>query len=42
MLVPAYLNSQLAYTNYYRELFGLDPVNENSEDNIAAQKLQLF
>lgn len=38
VLVPAYLNSQLAYTNYYRELFGLNPVNENSEDNIAAQK----
>ena len=37
-LVPAYLNSQLAYTNYYRQLFGLTPVKENFQDNIAAQK----
>ena len=37
-LVPDYLNSQLAYTNYYRKLFNLTPVKENFQDNIAAQK----
>ncbi|MCT6904048.1 MAG: CAP domain-containing protein, partial [Lactobacillus sp.] len=37
-LVPDYLNSQLAYTNFYRKLFKLTPVKENFQDNIAAQK----
>ncbi|KJY62150.1 MULTISPECIES: CAP domain-containing protein [Lactobacillus] len=38
ILAPAYLEQQLAYINYYRQLFNLEPVSDNHQDNINAQK----
>ena len=38
ILAPAYLEQQLAYINYYRQLFNLEPVSDNHQDNISAQK----
>ena len=38
ILAPAYLEQQLAYINYYRQLFSLEPVSDNHQDNISAQK----
>lgn len=37
-LAPSYLKSQLAYINFYRELFGLNPIRESKKDNQNAQK----
>ena len=38
ILAPTYLEQQLAYINYYRQLFNLEPVSDNHQDNISAQK----
>lgn len=38
ILAPAYLEQQLAYINYYRQLFNLEPVSDNHQDNVSAQK----
>ena len=38
ILAPAYLEQQLSYINYYRQLFNLEPVSDNHQDNISAQK----
>lgn len=35
---PDYIDSQLAYINYYRSLFGLPPISENKAANESAQK----
>ncbi|MDF7638148.1 CAP domain-containing protein [Lactobacillus sp. ESL0791] len=37
-LVPAYIDSQLNYLNFYRSLFNLQPVSENSLTQKEAQK----
>lgn len=38
VLAPAYINDQLAYINYYRSLFGLNPITENKTAEKNAQK----
>ncbi|WP_279082061.1 CAP domain-containing protein [Lactobacillus apis] len=38
ILAPAYLEQQMSYINYYRQLFNLEPVSDNHQDNINAQK----
>lgn len=37
-LAPAYINDQIAYINYYRGLFGLNPITKNKQSNQNAQK----
>lgn len=38
VLVPNYLSTQLNYINYYRSLFDLNPVSDNSTANLKSQK----
>lgn len=38
VLLPSYRSAQLAYLNFYRSLFNLNPVSENKQDNTNAQK----
>ncbi|MDF7672831.1 CAP domain-containing protein [Lactobacillus sp. ESL0701] len=38
ILAPSYLNTQLDYINYYRSLFDLSPVIENSNADLKSQK----
>lgn len=37
-LKKSYINSQLAYINYYRSLFGLTPISTTKTSNLNAQK----
>jgi len=38
ILAPAYINDQLAYINYYRSLFGLNPITESKTAEKNTQK----
>ena len=39
ILAPAYLEQQMSYINYYRQLFNLEPVSDNHQDNINQHNL---
>lgn len=38
LLLPSYRSNQLAYINFYRSLFNLNPVTEDKRDSTNAQK----